>query len=179
MSLKEHFEKIVIPALREQFGYANRLTVPHIVKVVLNVGISAGNKDPKAKETIQETLRLITGQMSVAKLAKKSISNFKIRQGQTVGLMVTLRGKRMYDFLEKLVHLTFPRLRDFRGLTPTSFDERGNYSLGLRESVAFPEIKAGDSERQHGLEITVTTTAKSRKEGYALLKLMGFPFREK
>lgn len=179
LRLKEHYEKQVIPAMQEKFGLRNRMAVPRPVKAVLNVGISAQLKDAKAIEAIKDTLRTVSGQTPIERLAKKSISNFKIRKGQTVGLMVTLRGKRMYDFLEKLVWLTFPRMRDFRGLSPISFDSRGNFTIGLREGIAFPEIKAGDIERQHGLEITIVTTAKNREQGLALLKLLGFPFRDK
>jgi len=146
---------------------------------VLNVGISSGQKDQKYLETVKETLRMISGQEPQARGARKSISNFKIREGQTVGLRVTLRGPRMYHFLEKLIKVTFPRSRDFRGLSPTTFDAHGNFTLGLRESVAFPEIKAGELAHAHGIEIGVVTTAKNKEEGLALLKQMGFPFREK
>ncbi|OGL65091.1 50S ribosomal protein L5 [Candidatus Uhrbacteria bacterium RIFCSPLOWO2_01_FULL_47_24] len=180
MTLKEHYEKHVIPAMKEQFGYKNNLAVPRIVKAMLNVGISASQKDPKVKETIKDTIRTISGQEPVERSAKKSISSFKIRKGQIVGMLVTLRGKRMYDFLDKLLHLTFPRMRDFRGLRKTMVDAHGNLTIGFREAVAFPEIKAGDLERQHGLEVTVVVGgAKGREEGVALLKLMGFPFTEK
>jgi len=177
MNLQEHYQKAVIPALQEQFGYRNILATPKVVKIVANVGISSGTKDPKVLETAKETLRLITGQQPVERKAKKSISNFKIRQGQTVGLMVTLRGKRMYNFLEKMINFTFPRVRDFRGLTASSFDARGNFTIGLKEAVAFPEVKAGELERQHGLEVTIVTTAKKKEEGVRLLTLMGMPFR--
>ena len=162
--------------MREKFGFKNRMAVPRVVKIVLNVGVSSKLKDSKAQETIKDTLKTVSGQNPVARSAKKSVSNFKIRQGQTVGFMVTLRGARMYDFLEKLIKLTFPRMRDFRGLRSTSFDARGNFTIGLRESSAFPEIKAGDIERQHGLEITVVTNASNREHGFELLRLMGFPF---
>ena len=162
--------------MREKFGFKNPMAVPRVVKIVLNVGVSSHLKDSKAQETIKDTLKTVTGQNPVAKSAKKAVSNFKIRKGQTVGMMVTLRGPRMYDFLEKLIHLTFPRMRDFRGLRSTSFDERGNFTVGLRESSAFPEIKAGDIERQHGLEITIVTNAPNREQGLELLRLMGFPF---
>ena len=176
MRIKEHYDTKVIPAMQEKFGFKNRMAVPRVVKIVLNVGVSSNLKDSKAQETIKDTLKTVSGQNPVAKSAKKSVSNFKIRKGQTVGLMVTLRGPRMYDFLEKLINLTFPRMRDFRGLRSTSFDERGNFTLGLRESSAFPEIKAGDIERQHGLEITVVTNASNRQQGLEMLRLMGFPF---
>lgn len=163
--------------MQEKFGIANRMAVPRIVKVVVHVGVSAQQKDTKVIEMMKDTLKLVTGQTPVERTAKKSISNFKIRKGQVVGFMVTLRGARMYDFLEKLIHLTLPRMRDFRGLQGTSFDEHGNFSIGLRESMAFPEIKAGDLERQHGMEVTVATNAHTREEGRALLTLFGFPFK--
>ncbi|MDO8505455.1 MAG: 50S ribosomal protein L5 [bacterium] len=176
MNIKEHYDTKVIPEMREKFGFKNRMAVPRIIKIVLNVGVSSKLKDSKVQETIKDTLKTVSGQNAVARTAKKSVSNFKIRQGQTVGFMVTLRGNRMYDFLEKLIKLTFPRMRDFRGLRSTSFDARGNFTIGLRESSAFPEIKAGDMERQHGLEITVVTNASNREQGFELLRLMGFPF---
>lgn len=175
--LKEHYQREVVPAMQKQFGYGNRLRAPRIIKVVLNSGISANMKDPKLVETVKETLRMIAGQQAAARKAKKSISNFKVRKGQDIGFVVTLRGRRMYDFLERLINLAFPRVRDFRGINPASVDARGSLSVGFREVLAFPEIKAGDAERQHGLEVTVVTNAKSQPEGYALLKLMGFPFR--
>lgn len=177
MNLKEHYQKNVIPAMQEKFGYKNRMTVPRPEKVILNIGISASTKDPKAIESAKETLRMISGAQPAARVARKSISNFKIRRGQTVGLIVTLRGRRMYDFLERLIKLTLPRTRDFRGLDSRLVDRSGNLSLGLREAVAFPEAKAGEIERQHGLEITVVTNANNREEGLELLRLMGFPFR--
>lgn len=176
-NIQEHYKATVIPAMQEQFGYKNVMAVPRIIKVVLNVGVSSSLKDAKAQETIKETLRIITGQAVVARKARISISNFKIRKGQIVGFTTTLRGKRMYDFLERLINLTFPRVRDFRGLNPNSVDERGSFTVGFHEAVAFPEIKAGEIERQHGLEITVVTNAKSGEKGRALLKYMGFPFK--
>ena len=179
MTLKEHYTTKVIPAMQEQFGYKNKMEVPRLVKVVLNVGIRSDQKDQKVHQTIKDTIRMISGQQPVEKIAKKSISSFKIRKGQMVGMMTTLRGKRMYDFMDKLLHLTLPRMRDFRGMRKSMVDERGNLSIGFRESVAFPEIKAGDMERQHGMEVTVVTNAGNRAEGVALLTLMGFPFSEK
>lgn len=178
MDIKEHYQKNVIPAMQEKFGYKNRLAVPRLVKVVVGAGISSGLKDQKAVDTVKDTLRVISGQEPSQRKAKKSVAGFKIRQGQVVGLMVTLRGKRMYDFLERLVNLTFPRMRDFRGLLAKGLDEHGNFTVGLHEAVAFPEIKAGDAQRQHGLEVTVVTTAKNKQEGLELLRLLGFPFRK-
>lgn len=179
MNLKEHYQQSVIPAMQAKFGYRNVMAVPRLIKVVVNVGISSSLKDQKATDVVKETLRSITGQQPVPRLARKSISNFKIRQGQVVGLSVTLRGRRMYDFIEKFVKLTLPRVRDFRGLPPTLLDGKGNLSIGFREASAFPEVKAGDLERQHGLEVTIVTSAKTREEGLELLRRMGFPFREK
>lgn len=178
MSMQEHYRTQVVSVLKERFGYKNVMAVPKIVKVVLNIGVPSGVKEQKALQVMSETLRTIAGQNPVARPAKKSISNFKVRKGQTVGFKVTLRGKRMYDFLEKFVRLTLPRVRDFRGLDSKMVDRRGSFSIGFREAVAFPEVKAGELEHQHGLEVTVVTTAKKREEGLALLKLMGFPFRE-
>lgn len=178
MNIKEHYQKNVIPAMKEKFGYKNSLAVPRIVKVVINSGISSASKDPKARDAVKETLRLISGQQPSARKARKSISDFKIRQGQIIGFTVTLRGRRMYDFLERLLHFTFPRTRDFRGLNPDSVDASGNFSFGFNEAVAFPETRAGEVERQHGLEITVVTDAGKIEPGYELLKLMGFPFKE-
>lgn len=174
----DRYQKKVVPALRAEFGYANTNQVPHLVKVVLNVGIPAGSKDPKVLETATEVLRRITGQQPVKTLAKKAISNFKIRQGMVVGLMVTVRGRRMYDFVDKLIHVTLPRVRDFRGLSPKSFDARGNLAIGFREFIAFPEISPDEVERLHGLELVVVTTAKTKAEGMMLMKQLGFPFKE-
>ena len=177
MNLKEHYLKVVVPALMQKFGYANILAVPRVLKIVLNIGVSATMKDQKILETMKDTLRLISGQQPVERKAKKSISNFKVRKGQTVGLMVTLRGARMQDFLQKLINLTLPRMRDFRGMSTAAIDSQGNFTIGFREAVAFPEIKAGDLERQHGLEVTIVTSARNRKEGMELLKLIGLPFK--
>lgn len=177
--LQEQYLKKVIPVLRERFGYPNAMAVPRLEKVVLNIGLSASQKDPKFLESATATLGRITGQKPSPTVAKKSISNFKIRQGMTVGLKVTLRGGRMYDFVDKLINVTLPRVRDFRGLSPGALDQRGNLSIGFLESIAFPEVRPEEVERLHGLEVAVVTTAKNREEGLALLKALGFPFREK
>ncbi|TAK04989.1 50S ribosomal protein L5 [Patescibacteria group bacterium] len=176
--LVQHYKKTVVPALQKQFGYKNVHEVPRLEKVVLNVGLPAGSKDAKLAETAEQVLRRISGQQPVKTLAKKSISNFKIRKGMTVGLMVTLRGKRMEALVEKLIHITLPRVRDFRGLSPKALDGRGNLSIGFKEFIAFPEIRPDEVERLHGLEVVVVTTAKTREEGFTLLKLLGFPFKE-
>lgn len=178
-ALKTHYQKTVVGALKAQFGHKNVNAVPRIKQVVLNVGISAGRKDAKTEEIVKETLRRITGQEPVPTLAKISISNFKVRQGMTVGMKVTIRGARMYDFVQKLIAVTLPRVRDFRGLKPTIMDAQGNASIGFREAVSFPEVRAEEVERMHGLEVTIGTSAKSKAEGLALLTLLGFPFQEK
>lgn len=178
MTLIEHYKKDVIPAMVAKFGYKNPAAVPKLKKVTINVGLSHGIKEPKFIDIAQDTVRAITGQQPQKTLAKKSISNFKIRKGMTVGMAVTLRGARMYDFMEKLIRVTFPRVRDFRGVSPSSFDGRGNYTVGFKENIAFPEIRPDEVERLHGLEVTIVTGASSREEGLALLRALGFPFRE-
>jgi len=150
--------------------------VPQIKKVVLNVGLSQGLKDQDFIERVKQNLMKISGQKPVERKSKKSISNFKIREGMVIGAMVTMRGKRMWDFLEKLVKITLPRVRDFRGLPATGFDKGGSYSFGLKEASAFPEMKQDEIEKLHGIQITITTTAKDRNAGMALLQEVGFPF---
>lgn len=177
--LQEKYKKVVIPAMKARFGYKNDLQAPKLEKVIVNAGLSHNVKDQKFVEVVEDTFKRITGQKPIPRKAKKSISDFKIRKGQVIGLMVTLRGKRMYDFVDKLVNLTLPRVRDFRGLSKKSFDGGGNYSLGIRENIAFPEINPNEVEKLHGLEITVATTARNNEEGLELLKLLGFPFRDK
>jgi len=181
MTLQEKYLKKAIPAMKEQFGYKNNLAVPKIVKVTVGVGLNRNltEKDPKYIEIAEGTIAKITGQKPVKTLAKTSISGFKIREGLVVGLKVTLRGKKMYDFIEKLIGVVLPRTRDFRGLSSKSVDERGNFSLGFSEQIAFPEISPESAEKMHGLQVTVTTNAKNKEEGLALLKLMDFPFAQK
>ena len=169
-SLKEQYSNEVVPALMKSLGYKNKLSVPTIKKVVLNVGIGAGLKDKEYLEVVKNTLRRISGQEPIETTARKSISNFKIRQGMVVGIKVTLRKGRMWDFLEKLVKITLPRVRDFRGLSSNGFDNRGNYSLGFKEYVSFPEIKQDDVERMHGLEVCISTSAETKEQGKALLQ---------
>ncbi|PKL72356.1 50S ribosomal protein L5 [Candidatus Kuenenbacteria bacterium HGW-Kuenenbacteria-1] len=176
MSLKEHYIKNVIPAMREKFQYKNILAVPKIEKVVINVGIGLGMKDKI--NVIENTLTRITGQKPVKTLAKKSISNFKIRQGAVIGMMVTLRGNKMYDFIDKLINIVLPRLRDFHGLIEKSIDKGGNFNLGFREHNVFSEINPDEIESLHGLEVTIVTTAKDKKEGLEFLKLLGFLFKK-
>ncbi len=177
MNLKEKYQKEVLKAMREKFGYKNNLAVPRILKVVLNVGIGRAKDDPKVMEVAENTLIRISSQKPVAKRAKKSISAFKVRQGMPVGLMVTLRGQRMWDFLTKLVAIALPRVRDFRGLEPKSIDQQGSLNIGFQEHLVFPEIKSDEVEKIHGLEVAIATSAKSQKEGLELFKLLGFPFQ--
>lgn len=174
------YKEKVVPTLKSREGYRNIMQVPKVTKVVLNVGFGRHAKEEKYIEAVERTLSQITGQKPVRNLAKKSISNFKIREGQPIGASVTLRGPRMYEFLDKLITLTLPRVRDFRGISPESFDARGNYTLGFKEQLAFPEITGVDAnDIIHGLEITVATSAKTKADGHALLKQLGFPFRKK
>lgn len=174
--LQEKYQKSIAPALKEKFGYSNSLAIPRIEKVVVNVGTGTGLKDPKYNEVVESTLERITGQKPVKTAAKKSISNFKIRAGLVVGIMVTLRGKRMYDFLDKFLNITLPRVRDFRGIDPKSVDPQGNLNIGFKEHIAFPEIKSDEVEKIHGLQVSIVTTAKTRDEGIELLRLLGVPF---
>lgn len=176
--LKEKYKKEVIPAMKKIFGYKNDLAVPKLEKVVVNVGTGQGLKDTKFNEIVENTLERITGQRSVKTMAKESISNFKIRKGLVVGMMVTLRGKRMYDFVDKLINITLPRVRDFRGLEIKSVDKQGNLNIGFKEHMAFPEIKADEVEKIHGLQVVIITTAKAKAKGIELLKLLGFPFSQ-
>jgi len=176
MRLKEKYNKQIVAELMKKNGYKNIMQAPRLEKVVLNVGINSKMKDTNVLEVAQNTLRKITGQKPVEKKAKKSISSFKIRQGQIVGLSVVLRKQKMYDFVDKFVNITLPRVRDFRGLNPKSFDGQGNYSVGFREQIAFPEVTPQEAERLHGLEIVFATTAKTNKEAKDLLEYIGFPF---
>ncbi|MCX6745029.1 MAG: 50S ribosomal protein L5 [Candidatus Parcubacteria bacterium] len=178
MNLKEYYFKKAVPELKKQFGYKNEMQVPKLEKVVLNVGLSKGLKDATFIDTVESTLTRITGQKSIKTKAKKSISNFKIRQGMIIGMKVTLRGKRMYDFVEKLIKVTLPRVRDFRGLDPKALDNKGNLNIGIQEHISFPEIRSDEIEKIHGLEVAIVTTAKKRDEAKALLSALGFPFKE-
>ena len=175
--LKEQFESKMVPALKDQLGVANVMSVPRIEKVTLNSGLSAKN-DPKFIEVIVETLRRISGQQPVTTKARLSIAGFKIREGAVVGAMVTLRGARMWDFIEKLVHVVFPRVRDFRGIPETAVDANGNFNYGFKEHTAFPEIRADEIEKIHGLQVSIKTTAETHEEGLALFKALGFPFKK-
>jgi large subunit ribosomal protein L5 len=178
-SLYEHYKKTVVPKLREQLKIKNIHAVPRLSKVVLNVGAGKALSDSRFYEVIEDVLTRITGQRPQKTKAKTSISSFKIRQGMVVGFRDTLRGNRMYDFVEKLINITLPRVRDFRGLSLRSFDGKGNYSIGFREYIPFPEIRSDEIEKIHGIEVTIHTTAKSNEEGLALLSILGFPFEVK
>lgn len=178
LSLREHYERQAVPKLMQEFGYTNKLAVPRLTKVVLNVGFNQSAREGKLQEVAVKTLTRIAGQKAVVTRAKKSISNFKIRQGMPVGAMVTLRGARMYDFLGKLVHVALPRVRDFRGLPPSSLDARGNLAIGFREHLVFPEIRSDEIDTLHGLEVAIATTSRQRAEGKRLFELLGFPFSQ-
>lgn len=175
--LREYYQKEVVPALSQQFGFDNPMRVPKITKVVLNMGLGEAVADKKILENATGDLEQISGQKVVVTMARKSIAGFKIREGWPVGAKVTLRGERMYEFLERLVDIAIPRIRDFRGLSPKSFDGRGNYAMGVNEQIIFPEIDYDKIDVIRGLDITITTTAETDDEGRALLAAMRFPFR--
>lgn len=176
--LKKHFHEKVISALSKQFGYDNVMQVPRIQKITLNMGVGEAADDKKIVKAAQDNLTQIAGQKAVITLSRKSVAGFKIRDGWPIGCKVTLRGERMYEFLDRLLSVALPRVRDFRGLNPRSFDSRGNYSLGLKEQITFPEIDYNQVDAVRGLDITITTSAKTDAEAYALLKAFNFPFRE-
>jgi large subunit ribosomal protein L5 len=177
MRLKELYKKEIMLKMKEQFGYKNINSTPKVEKVVVNVGFGRQTKEKEALENIQKSLLRITGQKPLLTKAKKSISAFKLREGTVIGAKVTLRGQRMFDFLEKLVNITFPRVRDFRGLDDKNMDNRGNLTVGVKEHLAFPEIKQEEIDNAQGLEICIATTAQTKQEGLELLKLIGFPFK--
>lgn len=177
MNLKEQYLKKVVPELKKKFGYKNDMQVPKLEKVVLNVGLSKGLKDATFIDTVESTLTRISGQRPIKTKSKKSISNFKIRQGMIIGMKVTLRGQRMYDFIEKLIKVTLPRVRDFRGLDWKILDKKGNLNLGIKEHISFPEIRSDEIEKMHGLEAAIVTTAKTVEESQALFLALGFPFK--
>ncbi len=175
--LHKHYLESVQPRLREQFGFTNPNQIPHLEKVVLNVGVGEATKNQKLLDSVVEELTVITGQKPVVTRARKSISNFSLREGMPVGASVTLRRRHMYEFLDRLVSATMPRIRDFRGLSTKSFDGRGNYTLGVREQIIFPEVNYDKINRVHGMDITVVTSTDKDDEALALLREMGFPFR--
>ena len=176
--LKIHFEQVIRAELSKQFGYTNRLQVPVITKVVLNMGIGEGVADRKKVDNAAADLTLIAGQKAVITMSRKSIATYKLRDGQAIGCKVTLRKARMYDFIDRLVNIALPRIRDFRGLNPKSFDGRGNYSLGIKEHIVFPEIDFDKITDSWGMDITVCTSARNDDEARALLAAFNFPFRQ-
>src|SRR5229473_2616422 len=176
--LKENYTKNVIPALSKEFGYKNLMAVPRVEKVAINIGLGEATQTPKLMDATVTELSTIAGQKPVITKAKKSIAAFKLREGMPIGCMVTLRGDRMYEFLDRLMNVALPRVRDFRGVSSKSFDGRGNYTLGIRDQLIFPEIDYNKVEKAKGMNISITTTAKTDAEGLALLKQMGMPFRQ-
>ena len=175
--LKAHYENHVRPKLQEEFGYTNAHEIPKLVKVVLNVGIGEGAKDQKLLDSVVEELGIITGQKANVNRARRSISNFSLREGMPVGASVTLRRARMWFFLDRLISTAIPRIRDFRGLPTRSFDGRGNYTMGVKEQIIFPEIDFDDVRKIHGMDLTFVTSTDKDDEGFALLRELGFPFR--
>ena len=176
--LQEKYMKEVAPALMEKFGYKNVMEIPKLDKIVINMGIGDARENPKGLEKAVEEMELIAGQKPVITRAKKSVANFKLREGMPIGVKVTLRGDRMYEFLDRFFNLALPRVRDFRGINPNSFDGRGNYALGIKEQLIFPEIDYDKIDKVRGMDIIMVTTANTDEEARELLKLMGAPFAE-
>lgn len=175
----ERYRSEIVPEMMKRFNYTNKLQVPRLVKIVINVGLGEATQDIKLLESAQAELGMITGQKPIVTKAKKAIANFKIRRGSSIGCKVTLRRSRMYEFLDRMISVAIPRIRDFRGLSPASFDNDGNYSFGLNEQVIFPEIDVDKVMKTHGMDITIVTTAKDKNEAYEFLKLIGMPFSKK
>ena len=176
--LKEHYQKTVIPALVKEFGYPNAMAVPKLEKISLNIGLGEATQNAKLLDGAVNELAQIAGQKPVITKARRSIAQFKLREGNSIGCAVTMRGERMYEFFDRLVNVALPRVRDFRGVSSKSFDGRGNYTLGIRDQLIFPEIDYNKVEKIKGMNICITTTAKSDAEGLALLKQLGMPFRQ-
>ena len=176
--LKAKYKSSIAPALTSQFGYKNPMMIPSLVKIVVNMGVGDAARDSKLIEGAIRDLTIITGQKPQVTKARKSIAQFKLREGQPIGAHVTLRGDRMWEFADRLLSISLPRIRDFRGLSPKQFDGKGNYTFGLTEQVVFPEIEQDKVDRPRGMDITIVTTAKNDDEGRALLKALGFPFKE-
>jgi large subunit ribosomal protein L5 len=174
--LKERYEKEVVPALMKEFSLENRMQVPSLDKIVVNVGVGEALESAKALDSTVDDIRTITGQQPVVTKARKSIANFKLREGSSVGVKVTLRGLRMWSFFDRLMNVALPRTRDFRGVSPDSFDGRGNYTLGVREQLIFPEISYDDIDKIRGFEVTIVTSAPDDEQGRRLLQLLGMPF---
>jgi large subunit ribosomal protein L5 len=175
--LKTQYERELRPTLKEQFEFSSIMQAPRVEKITVNMGVGEAKTNAKALDSAVEELTTITGQRAQSTRAKKSIAGFKIREGMPIGAKVTLRGVRMYEFLDRLVSIALPRIRDFRGLTPKSFDGRGNYSIGIREQIIFPEINYDDIQEVRGLDVVITTSAQTDEEGLALLRGLGLPFR--
>jgi large subunit ribosomal protein L5 len=178
VSLKSRYREEVAPALMKEFGYTNPMAVPKLEKIVLNMGLGDAPSNPKMLEAAKSELATVSGQQPIVTRAKKSIAAFKLRAGMQIGACVTLRGDRMYEFLERLMTAVLPRIRDFRGVPPNSFDGRGNYTLGLRDQLVFPEIDFAKVDKTRGLNVCIVTTAKTDEEGRALLRHLGMPFRK-
>jgi large subunit ribosomal protein L5 len=176
--IKEYYQKTIVPQLLKDYGYSNVMEVPYIDKITLNMGVGEAVNDKKIVENAASNLTQIAGQKAIITKARKSVSGFKIREGWPIGCKVTLRGKRMYEFLERLLYIAIPRIRDFRGLNRRSFDGRGNYTMGIKEQIVFPEIEYDKIDALRGLDISISTTAKTNAEGLGLLKAFNFPFRE-
>jgi large subunit ribosomal protein L5 len=176
--LRQQYLKTVVPALTKEFGYTNVMAVPKLDKITVNIGMGEATQNPKIMDAAVSELTSIAGQKPVVTKAKKSIAQFKLREGMSIGCMVTLRGERMYEFLDRLMNVALPRVRDFRGVSPKSFDGRGNYTLGIRDQLIFPEIDYNKVDKMRGMNICITTTAANDAEALALLKHMGMPFRQ-
>ena len=175
--LKDQYREQIVPALRKELGYENVMQVPRLEKIVVNIGMGEALQNARALDAAVQDVSTITGQRPIVTRARKSIASFKLREGNPVGVKVTLRGDRMWDFLDRLCNIALPRQRDFRGISPDAFDGRGNYSLGLREQLAFPEIDYDSIDKIRGFEVTIVTTAQTDEEGYHLLRHLGMPFR--
>lgn len=176
--LKQKYKEEIIPAMMKKFGYKNPMAVPRLEKIVVNMGVSDAVQNPSAIESAAKDLAIITGQKPLVRRARKSISNFHLRKGMPIGLKVTLRGDRMYAFLYKLINIALPRVRDFQGVSPNSFDGRGNYTIGIKEQLIFPEIEYDKIDKIRGMDITIVTTAETDEEAKELLALFGMPFRK-
>lgn len=177
-TIKEKYEKKAVLEMKKKFGHKNKMAVPNITKVIVSTGIGPAKDDKERKEMIEKSLTFITGQKLARNAAKKSIAGFKLREGMTIGYSSTLRKKRMHDFLDKLINVTIPRIRDFRGLNPASIDKNGSMTIGFKEHTVFPETSGDDVRKAFGLAVTVVTNAKSKEEALELFKLLGFPFKK-
>ena len=177
--MKQRYRDEIVPTLMREFGYANAMQVPRVEKVVVNIGLGEATQNAKALDAASNDVATVTGQHPVITRAKKSIANFKLREGMPIGVMVTLRGSRMWEFLDRALNAALPRIRDFQGVSPNSFDGRGNYSMGIREQVIFPEIEYDKIDKVRGMQLTICTTAKTDEEGQRLLEMLGMPFAKR